>query len=271
MKIAKHGMSYLALTLFAGTTVIPFLWLAVSSIRNNTEILGRPFAFPQRLEWENYATAWTQGAIGRGFVNSLLVTAFAVVLTLLIASMVSYVIGRMTKSNLAYLYFTMGIMVPLQAIVIPVFVIFRQFGLADSLQGLIMVNMVAGLPLAVLILVGFFSSLPKEMEEAAFIDGADRFSTFFRVVMPMTKPGLATVGTLTFINVWNEYLFAYVLNTSNEVKVLTQSIRGLQGAYSTDFGLVSAAVMIMVIPLMVFFVVLQEQVIKGLTAGAVKG
>jgi raffinose/stachyose/melibiose transport system permease protein len=130
---------------------------------------------------------------------------------------------------------------------------------------------VAGIPLGVLILVGFFSSIPQEMEDAAFVDGASRSLTFFKIILPMAKPGLATVGTLTYINVWNEYLFAFVLNTSQRVKVLTQSIRAVQGTYSTDFGMVTASVMIMVIPLIIFFVFLQEQVIHGLTAGAVKG
>ena len=271
MKISKNWLSYTFLTLFAGTTVIPFLWLGLSSVRNNNEILGHPIGLPSKIIWGNYSKAWVQGSIGLGFFNSLIVTAFAVVLTMLLASMVSYVIGRMTKSIIAYMYFTVGIMIPLQAIVIPVFIIFRQLGLSNSLTGLILANTIAGLPLGVLILVGFFSGLPKEMEEAAFIDGADRFRTFFQIVLPMAKPGLATVGTLTFINVWNEYLFAFVLNTTNKVRVLTQSIRALQGAYSSDFGLVSASVMIMVIPLMIFFILLQEQVIRGLTAGAVKG
>lgn len=265
------SVAHVFLLLFAVTTVTPFLWLGISSFRDNSEILAQPFGLPSAVELSNYISAWTLGAIGRGFVNSLFVTAFAVVATIFISAMTSYVIGRMTRSTILYLYFTVGIMIPLQAIVIPVFVIFRTLGLSNSLFGLVVVNTVAGLPLGVLILVGFFSSLPREMEEAAFVDGASRYQTFFRIVLPMTKPGLATIGTLTFINVWNEYLFAFVLNTTNAVKVLTQSIRAVQGTYSTDFGMVTASVMIMVIPLMIFFVLLQEQVIKGLTAGAVKG
>jgi raffinose/stachyose/melibiose transport system permease protein len=271
MQPRKNLLSHLILGAWTLIAAVPFIWLAISSVRDNTQILAQPLGLPSSLDFSNYASAWKQGAIGTGFLNSLIVTLFSVLASILLSAMISYVISRMSRSMLLYTFMTAGIMIPLQAIVIPVFIILRDLHLNNSLLGLILVNTVAGIPLGVLILVGFFSSIPQEMEDAAFVDGASRSLTFFKIILPMAKPGLATVGTLTFINVWNEYLFAFVLNTSQRVKVLTQSIRAVQGTYSTDFGMVTASVMIMVIPLIIFFVFLQEQVIHGLTAGAVKG
>jgi len=270
-RIARVTGYHAIVGFFAAVALVPFIWVVMSSFKASGAILTTPFSLPEMVQLTNYMNAWRQGGLATGFRNTMIVVPSAVALTLLVTTTASYAIARVYKSTSLYLYFTAGIMVPLHAIVIPVFIMFRELDLTNSLQGLILVNTVAGIPLAVLIMVGFFSGVPDELEEAPYVDGANTAQVFFHIILPMARPGLATVTTLTFINVWNEFLFAVTLNSVHRMWVLTQSIRALQGTFVTDFGLVTAGVMITVLPVMLVFVFLQEYVTRGLTAGAVKG
>jgi raffinose/stachyose/melibiose transport system permease protein len=185
--------------------------------------------------------------------------------------MAAYVLARKWKNPLLLAYFTLGIMIPLQAIVIPSFLIIRNIGLINTRTGLILVYTVSGLSFGIFVLTGFLRTLPCEIEEAALIDGSGFSQTFFRIILPMAKPAMASVGILSFLQYWNEYLFASVLIAKQEYKTLTQGIMALRGPYTTDYGMLTAGLALAIIPLIIVYILLQKQVIEGMTAGAVKG
>ncbi len=270
-KIHKKQLIWLFLSLLSVTMVFPFYWVLLSSIKTTDEIYTSAFSFPGHFRFENYINAWTQASIGTCFGNSLIVSAAALTVTLLFASMAAYVLSRKWKSPLLFSYFSLGIMIPLQAIVIPSFLIIRDLGLINSRMGLVLVYVVSGISFGIFVLSGFFRTIPGELEEAATIDGSGFTGTFFRIILPMAKPAMASVGILLFLQYWNEYLFASVLIAKQQYKTLTQGIMALRGPYTTDYGMLTAGLALAILPLIAAYILLQKQVIEGMTAGAVKG
>ena len=264
-------LRYVVMTIFALTTITPFLWLLLSSFKTNSEIYANPFGLPATLNFENYRTAWNSAHIGQNLLNSAIISTCAVALLLLIGSMAAYVLTRVSPNVFFYTYFTLGIMIPVHTILIPTFILMKNFSLYNTLYGMIILYAVSNLSLAIFILAGFMKSIPKEIEEAAIMDGCSLPQVFFKIIFPLSQPGLATVGILTFLNCWNEYLFAYVLISKNELKTLTQGIYALQGAYNTNYGPLTAGLVIAIVPVLIIYMIFQEQVIAGMTAGAVKG
>jgi len=267
----KSRISRLFLALLAVTMIYPFFWVILSSLKTTDEIFTSAFSLPRTLRFVNYYNAWVEASIGSCFGNSVVVSTIALAATLLFSSMAAYVLARKWKNRLLFGYFTLGIMIPLQAIVIPSFLIIRNLGLINTRTGLILVYTVSGLSFGIFVLAGFFRTIPGEMEEAAVIDGSGFTTTFFRIILPMAKPAMASVGILSFLQYWNEYLFASVLIAKQQYKTLTQGIMALRGPYTTDYGMLTAGLALAIIPLIVVYVLLQKQVIEGMTAGAVKG
>lgn len=270
-KILGVSIRYLAMALFALSSLSPFLWILLSSLKTNSEIYGKPFGLPSVYVFENYITAWNNANIGVNLFNSLLVSFSAVAIVILFGSMAAYILARVKSSMFLYTYFTLGIMVPVHTILIPTFILMKDFGLNNTREGLIILYAVSNLSLAIFILVGFMKSIPVEIEEAAIMDGCSMPQVFFKVIFPLSMPGLATIGILTFLNCWNEYLFAYVLISNDKLKTVTQGIYALQGAYNTNYGPLCAGLTLAIIPVMIIYVIFSEQVIAGMTAGAVKG
>ncbi len=270
-KVLGVSIRYLAMVLFALSSLSPFLWILLSSLKTNSEIYGKPFGLPSVLVFENYVTAWNNANIGVNLFNSLLVSFSAVAIVVLFGSMAAYILARVKTSLFLYTYFTLGIMVPVHTILIPTFILMKDFGLNNTREGLIILYAVSNLSLAIFILVGFMKSIPVEIEEAAIMDGCSMPQVFFKVIFPLSMPGLATIGILTFLNCWNEYLFAYILISNDKLKTVTQGIFALQGAYNTNYGPLCAGLTLAIIPVMIIYVIFSEQVIAGMTAGAVKG
>jgi len=264
-------LKYIILVFYAVLALFPFLWVLTNSFRSNNEIFAAPFAIPKSFKISNFTNAWSTANIGTYFVNSVLISVLAVGVMLILASMASYALARLIPSEGLYTYFTLGIMIPIHAMLIPTFMMLRQAHLLNTRPGLAIVYCAANLSLSIFILVGFMKGLPKELEEAALVDGANIFTIFFKIILPISKPGIATVGTLAFLNTWNDFLYAQVLISSPELKTLTQGIANLKGQYGTDYGLMSAGLVITIIPVTIIYILFQEQVVKGMTAGAVKG
>jgi raffinose/stachyose/melibiose transport system permease protein len=259
------------LVLFAASSLFPFFWVVNSSLKENSEILGKPFALPSTLHFENYITAWKTAHLGVYFWNSLVVSFVAVFIVVLIGSMASYVLARVSQSAFLYTYITLGIMIPIHTILIPTFVLMKSLHLYNSLIGLTLLYAASNLALTVFILVGFMRTIPIEIEESAIMDGASRSRTFFDIIVPISRPAIATAGMLAFLNCWNEYLFAYVLISGNNIKTITQGIYLLQAQYATNYGPFTAGMVIGMLPVILIYILFQEQVIEGMTAGAVKG
>jgi raffinose/stachyose/melibiose transport system permease protein len=162
-------------------------------------------------------------------------------------------------------------MVPVHTILLPSYIFVRQLHLTNTRLSIILVYIAFNISMSVFILVGFMKSLPRELEEAAIIDGCSRTRTFFSIIFPLSKPGLATIGTLAFLNNWNDYLVPLIFLTSSKLKVITLGVQELKGIFVEDLGLITAGVVLSFVPVVVVYIIFQEQVIKGMTAGAVKG
>ncbi|MBP1976647.1 carbohydrate ABC transporter permease [Cohnella thailandensis] len=270
-KRTLQSLKYVLLALYSVTTIFPFLWVFLSSFKTNSEIYSSPFALPKTWQFENYSKAWTSGNIGTNFFNSFYITIVSVALILLFGAMASYILARVYPSLALYTFFGLGIMIPGQTILIPTFSILKELHLVNNHTGLILMYVVSSLSLTIFVLVSFMKTLPKELEEAAIVDGAGRYRTFFSIILPLSTPGLATVGILAVLSVWNEYLFAYVLISDPVLKTLTQGIYGMKGEYMTDYGPMTAGLAITMIPVVILYIIFQNKVVAGMTAGAVKG
>ena len=267
----KRNLLFIILAIMAVTTIYPLLWLIISSFKNNIEIYTSAFSLPKKIAFENYFNAWQRARIGIYMGNSILVTLFSLIITLLLSSMTAYVLARIWKSSVLLIYFTLGIMVPLQAIVIPVFILLKTAGFLNTRYGLIIAYSISGLSLGIFILTGFMKSIPKELEESAIMEGCGYSQIFTKIILPLSRAPLSAVGILSFLQYWNEYLFASVLISKTEFKTLTQGLMLLRGQYTTDLGVLTAGLVIAVLPLIITYIILQEQIQEGVTAGAIKG
>ena len=265
-------VKYAFLFLLVITNLVPFAWTLLSSIKDTNEILANSLALPHRVvKWSNYPMAWIGGHLAHTFFNSLLVAGAAVIIILLISAMAAYVVARVRPSLLLYSFFTVGIMVPVHALLVPLFVETNFLHLTNSRLSLILIYVAVNFSLCFFILYGFLKTIPNELEEAATIDGASRSRTFFRIILPIAQPGLATVGIFALITCWNEYLIPLVMVTDYAKFMLSQGVALLNAQNNVDYGLLCAGVSIAAAPVVVIYVLFQEQVIKGMTAGALKG
>lgn len=258
---------------FAVYTLIPLLWLFITSLKTNKEYFESPFTFPAVPQIQNYLNAFEQANLGRMIFNSVLVSIIATFLNIMIASMASYAISRFRfrGREIIFALFSAGIMVPLNAMMVPYFTIFSKAGMLDSLAALIILYASIGIPISTFIIRGFMDSFPKEIEEAAYMDGCGFFGRFFRIVLPLTKTGMVTAATFQFITCWNEFVYANLLTSSPNTKTIQIGIRYFTNQFTTDYVSMYAAIIIAIIPSILIYALFQEQIISGLTAGAVKG
>ncbi len=259
------------LALFALAAFYPFFWILLSSLKDNFEVYSNAFGLPTLWKFENYATAWAIGDFGINFFNSLVVSSLSTLLVALLSAMAAYSLARVRPRRSIYLLMTLGIMIPIHALLIPTFVLVRSLGIMNTRLSLIVVYGATNTSLSVFILVGFMRGIPRALEESALIEGASWYRIFFSIILPLSKPGLATIGTLTFLNAWNEFVYATVLIANPLLRTIPLGIASLRGQYFTDYGIMCAGLAIAIVPVMLLFVLFQEQVIKGMAAGAVKG
>ncbi|MEV0156550.1 carbohydrate ABC transporter permease [Micromonospora sp. NPDC050686] len=256
-------------------TVLPLLWMVVSSLKTNGEILADPWALPEALRLENWTRAWTKAHIGRYFVNSAVVVAGSLTLTMLFGATAAYVFARyeFRFRQVVYYLFVGGMMFPVFLALVPLFFVVRNAGLFGTWTGLILVYSAYSLPFTVFFLTAFFRTLPTSVAEAAMIDGCGHFRLFFRVMLPMARPGLISVGIFNFLHHWNQFLLPQVLMQGDESKwVLAQGLNALavnQG-YAGDYAQLFAGLAIATLPVLVVYVTFQRQIQAGLTAGQLK-
>ncbi|MDD2970647.1 MAG: carbohydrate ABC transporter permease [Lachnospiraceae bacterium] len=269
--VLYDGVKYLILILGSIISLYPFIWVVISSLKNNNEIYGNPFALPQTPNWGNYVQAWKGAYVGRSFVNSILVCMTTLAILIIITAMACYILTRVYQHKILKGYFTLGIMVPIHALLIPSVLIFKFLHMQDNLLSLILIYVAQNVSFSMFILSGYMESIPKELDEAATIDGCTKVQTFFRVILPVAKPGIATVATLAFLNCWNDLLLSLVIIATPAKRTLTMAISALQGSFAANYGLLCAGFVITIIPVVIMYLLFQKQVISGMTAGAVKG
>ncbi|PPA70231.1 carbohydrate ABC transporter permease [Jeotgalibacillus proteolyticus] len=272
----KIGLAliYLLLGVVAVFQIFPLVWLFLFSLKNNQEVFElSPFAIPTNPKWENYVNVWTEGNISQYFLNSVLYTASSVILTVILASMVTFAITRMKwrLSSLVLGLFMVGLMIPIHSTLIPLFSTFSSLGLIDHPLSLILTYTAFNLPITIMILFGFYQVLPREVEEAAIMDGASIHRIFFQVTLPMTAPVMATAAIINMIYNWNEFVFVNTFISSDNFKTLTVGIQNFIGQYMTDWGAIGATLMISIIPILLAFLFLSNRIVEGISAGSVKG
>ena len=276
----SRGLLFAALAGYLVWVVFPMVWVAYSSLKPSEAIFRDAFALPDAdaIAWGNYARAWHEAHFSSYFINSLVVTSVSVLGILLLGSMAGYALSRFYHplGQVAYWLFLAGLMVPAQLSIIPLFFELRTLGLLNSRLGLILVYIANGLPFAIFILSGFFRALPRSLYEAAVVDGCNEASAFWRVLLPLARPGLITVAIFQFIGIWKEYFFAFMFTSGSEsegVRTLPLGLANLSlvAQYRNDYGILFAGIVVVTIPILIVYLALQKHLVKGVTAGALKG
>lgn len=269
-----YGILYLFLILVAVFQIFPIAWLFLFSLKSNQEIFGTsPFSLPESPRWENYVKAWTDGNISQYFFNSVIYTVVAVIFTIILASMVTFAITRMhwKGSRLVLGLFMVGLMIPVHSTLIPLFSTFTQLNLIDNPISVIISYTVFNLPVTIMILLGFYETLPREVEEAAIMDGASVHHIFFRMTLPMSSSVLATAAIINMIYNWNEFVFVNTFISTDSYKTLTVGIENFFGQYTTDWGAIGATLVISILPILIAFLILSNRIVEGIASGSVKG
>jgi ABC-type glycerol-3-phosphate transport system permease component len=268
---------YVVLCLWAGVTIFIFLWLFGGSLKNNVEIFATPWDLPTDpigAAAENYATAWTTSSMGIYFANSVVVTSASVFLTVAISAPAAYVLSRIPFPGSTFInyYFIAGMGLPFQLILVPLYVMMVQIGLINTRVGLTLTYVGVSIPFTILLLTGFFRSLPNELEEAAAIDGCSEFGISWRIMMPIATPGLFTAAIFNFVMIWHEFLLAQILMTSDGNRTLPVGLMGLRQTmqFNSNWSAMFAAVMIIVVPSFFVFVAMSNRIMTGLTLGVGK-
>jgi multiple sugar transport system permease protein len=264
----------LLLSLGAIVMVLPFAYMVSTSFKPDRLTLEIPPRFlPTHPTTANYVGAWTSNEFGRYFANSVIVAVSTTVLTVLLASMMAFAFSRFSFAGRRVLFalLLLGLMVPTVMLLIPQFVLAKNLMLLDSLSGLVVFYAGGNLALATFLLSSFFQDIPKELEEAMVVDGAGPWQRYWGLIMPLSRPAVATVGIFTFLASWDEFTWALTSISDPDKRTLPIAIALFQGQHATSWGLVFAASVIAVLPVIAIFVIFQRQFVSGLTTGALKG
>lgn len=264
---------YAILSIFAVICLYPVFFTFNSSLKNNTDIFATPFSLPSTPQWENYVRAWTIGKMGVYFKNSIVLTTATLFVSALIGALASYILAKFKfkGKGFVYLLFIAGMMVPIQTVIIPLAVTFGKLGIVDNFPVLVLLYSAFCLSMTVFIVTGYMKGLPDELEEAAVMDGADPVIIFFRIILPLSMPSLVSASIFNFVSAWNNLLFPLVFISKDNMKTISIGLLSFFGAYTSDYGAVMAAIGVSIIPPIIMYILLQEKMEKGLTAGAVKG
>ncbi len=268
------------LRFFAAAIVVingffPAIWILLTSFKSSTELYRKPITYlPEHPTLQNYVTAAIEQPLFQVFMkNSVVVALLSTAVSLVVASFAAYAIARLNLKNrqLVLTAIIASSMFPLVTLLVPLFETMRAFGWLNSYIALVLPYVVLNLPVCTLILVSFFQSIPRDLENAAMIDGCTRFGTLWRVVLPLSAPGVFTAGILAFVNAWDEFLLALSLNSSAAMRTLPVGITLYQGEYTFPWPIISAALIVAIVPVAIVIAIFQERVVGGLTAGGLKG
>ncbi len=254
------------------TFLFPMYWMIVMSFKSKSEVYTNPFGLPIEWVFNNYGDALEKFNFIRYFTNSIIYSASTIIITIFLGSMLAYCLSRMNwkRKNLALSYISMGLIVPAQVVIIPILIMVKDMGLKGTHLGLILPYSAFALSSCVLMLYAFFRTLPKELEEAACIDGCNIYQTFFRIIVPIIKPALATQCVLIFMNVYNEFFLAFILGADDKIRPLTVGLLNFFVSIGVShWGQIGAAMIITSLPTVIVYMIGNEQIENALTAGAI--
>ncbi|MBV8417897.1 MAG: carbohydrate ABC transporter permease [Verrucomicrobia bacterium] len=265
--------AYFMLAVAAVIALFPLSLMVISALKKSTEIVANPLALPSTLQWINFARAWTDAQLGRSLLNSVETTGFAVVLICSTCSMAAYALARRTGPGLRWIsaYLLGTTTLPIQLYLFPLYFGFAHLGLIDNVFALSLVYTAVFSPFAIFLLRTYYLAIPKELEEAAIIDGANRWQVFTKVLLPLVSPGILTVAIISGLNIWNEFLISSTFLQSHDQQTAVVRFYTLGGQYTSDWGEIMAAAILIVAPAVGFFLLMQRRFIQGMAAGSVKG
>ncbi len=282
-KIIFKVIIYIALIAMTVSIIVPVLWVFMASFKRNAEFIGKgtnPWALPEQLQWQNYVTAFVDAEMGEFFLNSVIVTALALILLLVIALPAAYALSRFDfkGKKILNIAFMAGLFVNINYIVVPIFLMLsganRMLGVDFFLDNRFILSLIyasSSLSFSIYLLSGYFKTLPRGFEEAAYIDGCGYFKTMVSIMIPMAKPSILTVILFQFLSFWNEYIIAFtVMNEHNTLAVGLKNLMAVERT-ATNYGIMYAGLVIVMIPVLVLYICVQKQLTKGMTLGGLKG
>lgn len=282
----KHSMSVLRakkmvssliinglVALLSFTCMFPIIWMGYSSLKSQKEFALDTVGLPRTLHFSNYTQALEEGKLAGYFFNSMFNTVVTVLIVLVITFVTAYCLARFTFKgrNLIYYLFLSGMLIPIYALLIPIFIEFKTLGLLNKKVTLILPYIAFAMPTAIFLIESYIKSIPTELEEAAYMDGCSITRTMFFIIMPVCKPVLATAAILTFLHTWNEFPLALVLIRSNSLKTMPIGLTNFVGTYTVNYPLMMAALVISTLPVIIMYFLFYNQIMQGMVAGAVKG
>lgn len=272
-KIMAKTISAIFLLLIVCVSIVPFLWVFASSFKSNADIMSAAMGFPNGLKFINYKNAFKLAPIDQFYINSIIVTFFGILLNVSFASAAAYVLARFSFKGARFLtvMLSMGLFIPGAALLQPLFQIISKANLSNSHAGLVIVYSALGLATTLYVMISYFKTIPKELEESAYIEGSGFVNTFFRIILPLTRPALSTAAVIQFLLCWNEFQFALILTSDNNVRTLPIALYYFKSSFASDYGAMFAATILVICPSIIVFILLQKQVVRGLVAGSVKG
>ena len=273
-KKLKQAAPHLVLLPYILIVLYPLWFVILASMKNNTEIFNDPWGLPAALSLQNYRDALTNSYIWHYFANSLFIGVTATLSTLFLSMTIAYAVTRMrfpVLSKAVYGLLLISLLIPPASLLIPLYTLVKDLGMYNTPMALIFPYISFGIPLTVFVLAAFLKSIPNELEEAGVMDGLSTFGILGRIIMPLTLPTLVTVFILNFINNWNEFVMANLFLSNEKLRTLPVAIVAFADKFNMNYGAMTAAIAISIIPVIVIFAILQKQIIEGVTAGSVKG
>ncbi len=266
--------TYIGLIAWMAVNLFPIYWMFTFSLKSNKEIFGENvIGLPREWLWSNYSSALNTGKMGVYFMNSLIVAVSTILITLAVALLATFALTRMIwkqKKNLNK-FFMLGLTIPIHASIVPVYVTLSRLHLLNTRWALIIPYAAFSLSMAILVCTGFMNEIPRELDESACIDGCGVWGVFFRIIVPLMKPAVATVGIYTFLQCWNELMFANIFISKTALKTLPVGVQALSGQYTTEWGPIGAALVLATFPTLLVYIFLSKRIQDSFIAGAVKG
>ncbi|MDC7235417.1 MAG: carbohydrate ABC transporter permease [Spirochaetales bacterium] len=272
-KKRKHFIKYSIMTLAAMVFMYPVWLVFINSLKGDTEIYTNLFGLPNQFQFGNYADAWVNGKFGMYYMNSIVITTASVGFILIFSLLTAFALSRQDLIGKKFIntLLVIGITVPVQVSLMPLFVQIRNLGLYNTIFGVVLIFIAFRIAFATFIMTGFIEGIPRELEEAAMIDGATQYSLFTKIILPLSKSSITAVAIFNIVFVWNNFWFPLIFLSSQAKKTLPVGLLAFQGEETMAFGKLFAGIMILTLPVIVVYLLLQKQFVQGVTAGAVKG
>lgn len=273
LKKAGKALFNLAMVLFSITCIFPIIWILYSSLKTKDEFMLNIISLPKHLQFGNFYKAFIEGKMYTYFISSVLNSVTTVFFVIVISFCIGYILSRYRFRGRDFIYtlFIAGMLIPMYALIVPLFIQFKTLGLYDEFFTLIIPYIAIRLPLAIFLFESFIKTIPVELDEAAYMDGATTFFTMVRIILPVCKPVMSTILILVFLDTWNEFPFALVLVTKEAFRTIPVGLTNFYGQYTTDYTTLMAAMVISILPVIFVYLMFNKKIIQGMTAGAVKG